>query len=264
MTGMGLSMCVIGSGSSGNCVCIHNGNTVVLIDQGLPLKRVEAALLSMKLSCTNLNILLTHTHSDHIGGVEGWLKRHGGTLHCHADTVSAVSARMGLHGAIQPFIGHDFYIGDFTVSPFAVSHDVPCVGYSILNNGKKISVATDLGTIPESTVDALSDSDIVLLESNHDENMLNANRRYPVYLKRRILSNSGHLSNAACAETVAAFAKSGVNRVVLGHLSRENNIPELAYQTVLDRLSADALYEGRDINLSVAHPDRPTAVFEAI
>jgi phosphoribosyl 1,2-cyclic phosphodiesterase len=136
---------------------------------------------------------------------------------------------------IQP--GQDFYLGDFNITPFDIPHDAAQpVGFSFLGGGMKVSVATDIGCIRESWLQQVEKSDLLLLEANHDLNMLKAGR-YPYELKRRIMGQKGHLSNEDAAKAAVLLVKRGVKRLVLGHLSRENNFPELAYQTVLGALA---------------------------
>lgn len=153
-------------------------------------------------------------------------------------------------------------MGDITVTPFKVSHDVPCVGYSFLSGGSRITLATDTGKLSNRAMETLCDSDLVVIESNHDESLVRQNPNYSEFLKARILSECGHLSNNACAECVAQLADSGVKQVVLAHLSRENNYPELAFETCKNRLLRDNIVEGRDLMLEVALHDRMSSLFE--
>ncbi|MDR0426848.1 MAG: MBL fold metallo-hydrolase [Clostridiales bacterium] len=258
---MSLRLCVLGSGSTGNCLFLSGGNTNILIDQGLPLKRVERCLEVLRVDPKSVALLVTHTHSDHISGVAPFAEKYGSEVYCSAFVRSALAARTK-NARVKPFLTGDFFVGDLTVAPFEVPHDVPCVGYSVYHAGKKVSIATDLGQMPAALVSALGDSELILIESNHDTALLASNRHYPPYLKRRILSGHGHLSNDACADCLVEFAKSGVRQIVLGHLSKENNYPELAFETAKRRLSRDGFYEGRDIRVDVAAPDRMSALFE--
>ena len=139
------------------------------------------------------------------------------------------------------------------VRPFPISHDcAEGYGYRIqMPDGRKVAVATDTGVMTEEVREAVTGCDLVVIESNHDVRMLQ-NGRYPYYLKRRILSQTGHLSNDACAEELASLVKSGTTRLILAHLSRENNVPELAYETAKSTLAAAGMREGMDFLLSVA------------
>ena len=256
-----MKVCVLGSGSSGNCIFVAGQSSKVLIDLGLCATRVEKTLALLGESCDNISILLTHSHHDHTSGVESFCHRHPGTqVFCHADAYEEICKRTHLEKNLKTFYG-DFYVGEITVSPFEVNHDVFCVGYSLLQNGKKITIATDLGVMPTALVDGICDSDLVIIESNHDERLLQANATYSPTLKRRILSKCGHLSNSACADTVEKLVKAGVRRFILAHLSKENNYPELAYQTTRDRLLALGLMEGEHYEMEIARQDKPTSLF---
>lgn len=260
-----MKVCVLGSGSAGNCIFVSSGKNKTLIDLGLCATRVEKSLAVLGETCDDINILITHSHHDHTGGVESFCHRHpSAKVFCHADGADEIRRKIrSASDKIQTFYG-DFYIDELTVSPFRVSHDVFCVGYSLLCNGRKVSIATDLGIIPESLVDGIADSDLVVIESNHDERLLMANPAYSPVLKRRILSSHGHLSNETCATVVEKLVKSGVRQFVLAHLSRENNYPELAYETTKDRLLLRGLVEGEHYTMEVASQDKMSALFEIL
>lgn len=154
-----------------------------------------------------------------------------------------------------------FFLGQLAVFPYAVSHDAADpVGFSFYHQGIKFSQATDLGYMTADVLEAIKGSDLLLLESNHDVAMLNAGR-YPFALKRRILSNKGHLSNDAAALACVRLYALGVRRFILGHLSGENNFEELAYQTCAQALLDAGVQLGEDAELYLAHRDRPTALF---
>lgn len=260
---MSLKVCVLGSGSTGNCIFVSGGETNILIDLGLPATRVEKCLKTLGVSPDGLNVLVTHCHSDHICGVDSFCRRHPDTkLFCYGDCLGSVYLKLGESRKRLTAESGDFYIGDVTVSPFKVSHDVPCVGYSILGGGRKVTVATDIGVVPEKTLAALADSDMVILESNHDETLLKNNADYSPFLKKRILSDKGHLSNETCAKCAEYLASHGVKQIVLAHLSRENNYPELAFETCKNYLAGKGIAEGKDYKLDVAYPDRMSGLFE--
>lgn len=262
---MSLKVCVFGSGSSGNCIYIASKGAKLLVDLGLPALRVEKCLKALGSSPDEISVLLTHSHHDHVSGLDTFCRRNKGTaVYCHEDCLGSLYHKLGEARKKLIAVGGDFFIGDVTVSPFRVSHDVPCVGYSILSGGKKVTVATDIGKMPQKLLESVADSDLMVLESNHDEVLLKNNRAYSPYLKKRILSDKGHLSNAACAECVAYLACRGVKQVVLAHLSRENNYPELAFETCKNYLCSRGLCEGRDIRLEVAQADRMSSLFEIV
>jgi phosphoribosyl 1,2-cyclic phosphodiesterase len=149
-----------------------------------------------------------------------------------------------------------------TVVPETLSHDVPCVGFSIVSEGKKISFATDTGKLTDKTVTRFSDADLVVLESNHDEDMLINSTVYSAFLKQRILSDRGHLSNETASECAVKLAMSGVRQFILAHLSQENNLPELAFATTRDKLLSHGFVEGKDVSIEVALQDRMSGLFE--
>ena len=136
-----------------------------------------------------------------------------------------------------------------------------CLGFSVFSQNAKFSIATDLGCCPENIISCLKKSDIVLLEANHDENLLVNNPKYPVVLKKRILSNKGHLSNIACAEVIARLVGE-TSQIVLGHLSEENNSPLLAYNTIKSQLAKKGIVEGKNIFIDVAYQHKMSNIFE--
>lgn len=261
---MSFRICVFGSGSTGNCTFVSTPSTTILVDIGLAVTRVERCLKTLAVSPDNVSVLITHAHHDHTSGIANFCRRHPSTrVYCHESCYPSVLAKLPSEVKIQSVEG-DFFVGEVTVSPFKVSHDVPCVGYSLLYGGKKITVATDIGRATGAVINRLSDSDLVVLESNHDEDLVRRNPHYSEFLKARILSDGGHLSNLACADCVACLAGRGVKQVVLAHLSRENNYPELAFETCKQRLTELGIREGDDIRLEVALPDRMSSLFEIL
>jgi len=259
---MAFKFCSIASGSSGNCIYVASDGCKLLVDAGISLKRIEDALRTLGVSGRQIDgILVTHSHGDHIGGVASFVKKYGTTVYCHADTARALYGKTGvtLQRKIVEIYENDFFVKDITVSPFAVSHDVHCLGYSLYNAGGKISIATDLGHICSVVINRIAGSDIVLIEANHCEQVLKNNPKYHIRLKERILSRRGHLSNHCCAAAITQLAKSGVKQVILGHLSENNNTPELALNTVKDILREN-LVDG--IRIAVVTQEKMSAVYE--
>ncbi len=258
-----LKICSIGSGSKGNCILVQSQNTSLLVDMGLSSAKVRAALHFLKIDPASLSAcLLTHCHSDHVKGVKSFVSKHPVRV---IGTTCAVAAAVGDgYGNFEYLFERDFFIGDITVSPFKVSHDVPCYGFSMYCGGKKISIATDLGVMPDEVVRNISDSDVVMIESNHDVGLVRSNCNYPEYLKRRILSGRGHLSNTACAETCAKLIMGGTRKLILAHLSEENNSPKLAYDTVSGELHKYGLVDGRDYNIYIAGQYNIGEIIEAV
>lgn len=242
------------SGSSGNCSLISDGKTTILVDCGLSCKKLEEALEKAKVDPKDISaMLITHEHSDHIKGagivsrkynlpIFATLKTHeymnlGKVESCHIEYVS-------------PDV--DIEIGSIGVRPFSIPHDaVDPVGYNFFFGEKKLSLATDIGKMNDNVMEHLKGSLAVLLESNHDINMLQ-NGRYPAYLKRRILGDFGHLSNADAAKCVLELVKTGTSHIMLGHLSQENNTPTAAYTTTKSYLEENGVILDKDATLSVA------------
>lgn len=255
-----IKFCSLYSGSSGNALFLRAGNTRVLIDAGLSAKRIIAALQSIDENPADLNaIVISHEHADHIRGAGILSRKLGIPIYANPNTWEAMGAAIG---TVKPenrqlfTVNTRFIIGDLTVQPFAIPHDaVEPTGFSFFYQEQKVTVATDIGHINEELLNNLKHSNLILLESNHDLQMLQ-NGPYPYYLKRRILSDRGHLSNEAAGEIAVQLAASGTARFILGHLSKENNLPELAYQTVLNALLKEGYKPGIDITISVALRDR--------
>lgn len=251
--------CPLFSSSGGNSVYIGGGDRSILIDIGVSAKRTEQALWQIGVDANSIqDIFITHEHSDHIKGIKVFTKKHRARIHLTEGTYEELAKTDILDNAaeicIMPSEGVD--IGCMHIENFHTSHDAAeSCGYKIeLANGRKIAVATDLGIMTDEVFNAISGCDLVMLESNHDVNMLQIGG-YPYMLKRRILGVKGHLSNDACAETVTKLLKSGTTRFFLGHLSRENNIPQLAYQTSVSALETEGARESDDYLIRVAKPE---------
>ena len=261
-----MRMCSIASGSSGNCIYVGSDNHHILIDAGISGKRVEAGLRELELSGKDIDgILLTHEHSDHIKGLGVLARKHGVPLYATPGTAGAVKAMSGL-GRIDDSLfveihaDQDFQIGDLKVSPFHISHDAAePVAYRIACGEKKMAVATDLGVYTDYTVEHLKGLDVLLLEANHDIHMLQVGA-YPYYLKQRISGDLGHLSNETAGKLLCEVLHDDLKAIVLGHLSKENNYAELAYETVkLEITLGDTPYQPGDFPLSVASRDERSA-----
>ena len=261
-----MRMCSIASGSSGNCIYVGSDNHHILIDAGISGKRVEAGLRELELSGKDIDgILLTHEHSDHIKGLGVLARKYGVPSYTTPGTAGAVKAMSGL-GRIDDSLfveihaDQDFQIGDLKVSPFHISHDAAePVAYRIACGEKKMAVATDLGVYTDYTVEHLKGLDVLLLEANHDIHMLQVGA-YPYYLKQRISGDLGHLSNETAGKLLCEVLHDDLKAIVLGHLSKENNYAELAYETVkLEITLGDTPYQPGDFPLSVASRDERSA-----
>ncbi|MCR4651981.1 MAG: MBL fold metallo-hydrolase [Lachnospiraceae bacterium] len=263
-------ICPIASGSSGNCVYVGTDSTHIIIDTGVSKKRIEEGLDYVGVSPDSIDaVLITHEHSDHISGL-GVFERKYPTRVYGTDATLDYIENCGYLGKIDTdeFCPVDpdevFMIGDIEVTVIKTSHDAACsVAYILRNDGKSIAVATDLGTFDDHIVEALKGMDVMLLEANHDIRMLETGP-YPYQLKRRILSDAGHLSNEMAGKLLCEVLHDGLRTIILGHLSKENNYPALAYEAVRMEIDmGDNPYSADDFNMVVAKPGEPTGIFEA-
>ncbi len=251
------------SGSSGNALLAQAGNTRILVDAGLSGRAIEGALAECGVTPDTLSaILISHEHSDHTRGVAVLSRKYDLPVYATEGTWTAMEGcidtnRIALKNRRAFTAGQDFYVHDVLVSPFSIPHDAADpVGFSLLSGVRKLSIATDLGHIAPGWMRALAGSDLVLLESNHDPELLRAHPRYPARLKTRILGKRGHLSNAACGEALVQLISTGVTNVILGHLSGETNRPELALSTVLETITEAGIRPGDDMRVALAHRER--------
>lgn len=249
---MAIKICSLGSGSKGNSVLIDNGKTRLLIDAGMTAKALQTKLSEIDLNLAEIDgILITHEHNDHIKGLQVVSKRV--PVYAHDYTMDAITKKCDILLKNQmTFCNDTFSIGTLDITTFQVSHDATYpLGFSISDSNSKITYATDLGCASKNFLRIAKGSDIVVIESNHDVDML-MNGSYPGFLKRRVLSNKGHLSNLACAAIVNEIAESGTRKFLLSHLSEKNNLPELAYWTNANYLKHKGATLGKDIKLIVA------------
>ena len=254
-----MEICSIASGSSGNCICAGTQNCHLMIDAGISGKRIEAGLNSVGLKTAEMEgILITHEHSDHISGLGVIARRYElpiygtkGTLEAIANTPSVGKIDPSLYRVLEPDM--DITIGEIVVHPVRISHDAADpVAYKIRQQEKNVAVMTDLGTYDDHIVEKLQNVDVLLLEANHDVRMLQAGA-YPYPLKQRILGDKGHLSNERSGQLLGKVLHDHLKHIVLGHLSKENNYPELAYETVkLEVTLGDNPYKGDDFPITVA------------
>ena len=263
---MDMIFCPLYSGSSGNALFVQYGRTRLLIDAGKPGKTLDEALGMIGVEPESIDaILITHEHNDHIAGAGVMCRKHHIPVYANEATWQAMSAKFGKvpDGCRRVFDSDaDFYLGDIGVAPFRIPHDAAePVGYRLWGGALSISTATDLGHFPRHVRDAVAGSSLVLLESNHDPEMLRMNDHYSSWLKQRILGNHGHLSNAACADALLQLVDSGVRNVILGHLSGENNLPELALSTSEARMEREGIRLGEDLQLDLAWRDRIGSVY---
>lgn len=258
-----MKVCAIASGSSGNCVYVGNQHTHLLVDAGVSGKRIEEGLDSLGLSVEEIGgILLTHEHSDHIQGVGVLARRYGIPLYGTAETLCSMMKGKTNLGKIPEELLHEIAPGDklwfegLQVNSYSTSHDAANpVCYTFTSGVAKAAVITDLGTYDDNIVKAAAEASVLYIEANHDVNMLLVGS-YPYILKQRILGDRGHLSNDMAAKLICEVLHSGLSHVILAHLSKENNIPELAYETVKCELLKESAKKGIPMpDLFVANRD---------
>lgn len=257
-----LNFCSLYSGSSGNSLFIESENTKILIDAGMSCKKIEQALGTIEVNPSSIDaILVTHEHSDHIKGISTISKKFDIPVFTTQETFSAMPTQTNKisENNIKYFKPSEkFFIKDLEILPFSIPHDAanPC-GFNIIKDSStQISIATDIGHMTNDILKHLEGSSFILLESNYDTEVLKC-CSYPFKLKSRIASCTGHLSNTMAGKTISYLSKnSNLQTAMLGHLSKESNFPELAYQTVIDELIANK--NELSINLSVANRDCPS------
>lgn len=259
--------CSLYSGSSGNCLFVEADNTKILIDAGESAKKITTALTSLKVEPNEIDaILVTHEHSDHIKGLGTLSKKYDIPVYANAKTWDAMPEQENkiAEKNIKNFtIEENFEIGDFKIHPFKIPHDAanPC-GFNIFYQNRKISIATDIGHMTSNIAHKLEDSSFLLLEANYDPEILKCSP-YPYLLKQRIAGPNGHLPNEDAGKTISFLMNSGLQNVMLGHLSRENNFPELAYKTVVDTLIENKL-DCSKIKINIANRFEPSELVEVV
>lgn len=254
--------CNLYSGSSGNCSFIETDSAKILIDCGTSSKKVQDALNSIGYTFDDIDaIIITHEHSDHIKGLGTTCKKFDIPVYANEKTYNEISKNFDIKTHKNFKNGENFEINDLTISPFSIPHDAadPC-GFNLYYKSKKVSIATDLGHIENSILKRLDGSDFLLLESNYEPDILKCSK-YPYMLKKRILGPNGHLSNEDASNIICTLAKSGLNNVTLGHLSKENNFPELAYKTTMNDIISNN-FNINNFKLDVANRDKPNKLFD--
>ena len=254
-----LRICSLRSSSKGNCTVVFSDTTKILIDCGISCKMAVSALSDIGISPEEIDaVFVTHEHSDHIKGISLFSKKFN--VPVYANSATWTSMRETLSGVSEENVciieENAVMVGDINICAFPISHDaVNPVGYTMVSGGEKVSVATDTGIINECMLLALCGSDKVMIEANHDLNLL-AMGKYPDALKRRIRGDRGHLCNEKAGELAVSLFKEGTKKFLLGHLSEENNHPDLAYVTVREMLIGCGAKEGVDFVLKMTYPTK--------
>ena len=257
--------CPVYSGSSGNMLFAEGGGARILIDCGFAGSTAAKAMVEIGVPLDTIDaILVTHDHSDHTKGVGILSRRYHIPVYANEGTFRAMAPIIGKlgDGMARVFVtGCDFFIKQLNVLTFPTPHDAAeSVGFTLGCGSKHVSVMTDIGRFDERLLSCAAGSDLVLLEANHDIDMLKVGP-YPYPLKRRILSDHGHLSNDDCASALIKLYQTGVHRAILGHLSGENNMEALALETVRQGLRRADIPDG-DFALDVAHRGKIGKMYE--
>lgn len=259
-----MQICSIASGSSGNCIYIGDGDSRILIDAGVSRKRIVEGLRSIHVEPESLDaIFVTHEHTDHIQGIPMMTKYFHIPIYGTAGTLDGIRNKdtkglVSMEHLYQIYPDQPVKIGRLEVMPFHMSHDAADpVCYTVTSSGHKVGMATDLGVYDEYTISHLKNSEVILLEANHDISMLEAGS-YPYSLKCRILSERGHLSNEDSGNLLCRLLHDDLKYIFLAHLSKENNYPELAYEAVKCKLWEELGMKELPFDLSVARRDRPS------
>lgn len=255
-----MRLCSIASGSSGNCIYVGSEATHLLVDVGISGKKAEMGLNNLGLTGRDLDgILITHEHADHVSGLGVMARKYGVPIYATTGTIDAIM-KTGSLGKIDSELFREvkadekLIIKDLAVNPMRISHDAAQpVAYRISYGNKRIGICTDLGVYNDYTVECLKGMDALLIEANHDVNMLQVGP-YPYYLKQRILGERGHLSNENSGRLLSRILHDGLENIILGHLSKENNLPELAYEAVRMEITlGDNPYNANDFRIQVAN-----------
>lgn len=257
----------LASGSSGNCYYVGNMSYGILIDAGIGSRAIRKHLRSIGLDFDKIwGLFITHDHADHIRGV-GTL---GERFHIPVYTTEKVHEGINRNYCVTQKLStcrkyiekyETTEVGEFSVTAFPVSHDATdSVGYTVEYRGKKITFATDLGYINDDVVAHMSQADYLVLEANYDEEML-MKGNYPYYLKQRIISETGHLSNEQTGKCLSEYYHERLQHIFLCHLSKENNLPELAYATIREHLESRRIIVGKDVNLTTLERFSPSELY---
>ncbi len=254
----------LASGSDGNVTYIESDEAKILLDIGLSCSEIVKRLALINVNPEQIDaIIISHEHGDHMKGADVFCSKFNKPIYAHR------SVWVGLNNKLTKvkienrrlFDGEEFSIKDMIISPFSVPHDVPCFGFSFIKDSNKISILTDLGHTTDRILTSVLGSQIVYLESNYDKKMLSLNEKYPLILKKRIAGPNGHLSNNDAAEFIVKLVVTGTRQVVLSHLSRDNNSPDIAFDTITNTLSTFGILEGKHVMIDVA-TSRPGVMFK--
>ena len=253
-----IRVCMLASGSKGNAIYVSDGTTSILFDAGLSGKEMERRMTSQKIPPSSINaIVVSHEHSDHIQGVGILARRYQIPVYMNRQTHEAAKSALGsISDSIHFACGNTFAINDLTIHPFSISHDAnDPAGFTVQRNGAKLGIATDLGFATSMVREHLKGCDILVIEANHDSQMLTQGP-YPWSLKQRVKSRSGHLSNDDARELLMDVRHDQLKHVILAHLSETNNTHEKAFSAVIRALN------GSKSDLIVARQDCSSQIIQ--
>lgn len=267
---MKFELCTIASGSSGNCIYIGTDKHKILVDAGISGKKITAGLEQIGVEPDEIQgVFITHEHSDHIKGAGIISRKYNWPIYATQATWNLMLEENKIGKVLAENIrivdkGQAMNFSGLEIMPYSIYHDAADpVGYTFSYEQKKMSIATDLGHVDQRILNALKDSHLILLESNHDVGMLQAGG-YPYHLKQRILSENGHLSNELAAKALLGVYNENLEHAILGHLSRENNFPDLAYLTTKNELQSNGIEVGKDIQVTVANKDEISEIYRIL
>lgn len=265
---MAFAFCSFASGSTGNSYLIKTDKTNILVDAGISGKRIVAGLESKGIEPQDLDaVLITHEHTDHIQSLRVMSKKaQQAELFASAGTFAKIAGDLPAERTQRVLPGETFFIGDIVVKPFHLSHDAAePTGFSFVNGGKQITIVTDTGYVTDEIYEQIRCADLLVLEANHEVNILKMGT-YPYNVKRRILGDYGHLSNEAAGECICRMLGDRKDRkmpkVILAHLSRENNTPKQAYLTIKNILLEEEFYIEKDLELDIITKDEISTLYE--
>ncbi len=252
----------LSSGSDGNLTYLESDYAKVLIDAGLSCNEITRRLGLLSVRPEEINaIFLTHEHFDHTKGVDVFSGKYNTPVFSHEKVWTTFDHKASRISSLnRKTFDKGFSFLDLDILPVEIPHDVPCFGYSFLQNDKKISILTDLGHTNDRILNSIANSQLVYLEANYDKEMLMKGTRYPLALKMRISGPNGHLSNEDSYNALEYLVSTGARQVVLSHLSKENNTPDLAYDYMCEHLLMQGIEEGIDVKIDVAST-RPGVFF---
>jgi len=260
---MGLQFTVLSSGSTGNATVVQGEDRTIMIDAGLSAKKIDELMKQQGITGHDLDaILVTHEHSDHIKGLGAFARKYELQIFANEATWGAMEKHVGVISPQQRVIietGEQIKLGQLEIQSYPISHDaIDPVGYSFQQRGEKLGVATDLGYVSDKVRQHIEDCDVLVLESNHDTEMLRVGK-YPWNIKRRILSDVGHLSNVAAGEALLELMTDRTKRIYLAHLSLDHNQMDLAMLTINSIFESNGIfYKREEFPLRPTFADRPT------